>query len=113
VLRRESGAAISPSEFDSAEKQYFPQIGEGEKQRAQKKANRELATRGILAEVPDADTRVSQVRGTGAPKAESAAPKGPQPKQKSMNIGGRDVMAELAPDGKYYVQQNGKWFEVR
>jgi len=66
VLRRESGAAISPSEFDSAEKQYFPQPGEGPNQRAQKKANRELATRGILAEVPDAETRVAQVRGGSA-----------------------------------------------
>jgi hypothetical protein len=66
VLRRESGAAISPSEFDSAEKQYFPQPGEGPTQRAQKKANRELATRGILAEVPDSETRVAQVRGGGA-----------------------------------------------
>lgn len=42
-----------------------------------------------------------------------AAPKGPQPKSKPINVGGKDVMAELAPDGKYYVQQNGKWFEVR
>lgn len=64
VLRRESGAAISPSEFDSAEKQYFPQPGETSPAIvAQKKANRELAMRGILAEVPDSDNRVKQVRG--------------------------------------------------
>jgi hypothetical protein len=30
-----------------------------------------------------------------------------------MNVGGKDYMAELAPDGKYYVQQGGKWFEVK
>lgn len=29
VLRRESGAAISPSEFKDADKQYFPQPGDG------------------------------------------------------------------------------------
>lgn len=40
VLRRESGAAISPSEFKSAEKQYFPQPGDSPKVIAQKKANR-------------------------------------------------------------------------
>jgi hypothetical protein len=116
VLRRESGAAISPSEFESAELQYFPQPGEGEGQRAQKKAARERSMRGILAEVPDAESRVAQVLGTAAPTAApaaAAAPKGPQPKQKAMNIGGQDVMAELAPDGKYYVQKGGKWFEVR
>lgn len=36
-----------------------------------------------------------------------------QPKTKPINIGGQDFMAERAPDGKYYVQKNGKWFEVR
>lgn len=63
VLRRESGAAIAASEFDSAEKQYFPQPGEDATVKAQKKKNRELAARGILAEVPDADNRVAKVRG--------------------------------------------------
>lgn len=63
VLRRESGAVISPQEFDNAELQYFPQAGETPAQKAQKKANRELATRGILAEVPDSDNRVAKIRG--------------------------------------------------
>jgi hypothetical protein len=52
VLRRESGAAISPGEFDNAERQYFPQIGEGDKVAAQKAKNRQLAISGMLAEVP-------------------------------------------------------------
>lgn len=52
VLRRESGAAISPGEFDSARKQYFPQVGDSAAVKAQKKANRKLATDGLLAEVP-------------------------------------------------------------
>jgi hypothetical protein len=77
VLRRESGAAISPSEFESAEKQYFPQPNEGPAQIAQKKAARELSMRGILAEVPDADQRVAQVRGTGQAAASSTAAKQP------------------------------------
>lgn len=53
VLRRESGAVISDSEFDNAEKQYFPQVGDAPSVIQQKAANRALATRGILAEVPD------------------------------------------------------------
>lgn len=113
VLRRESGAVIADSEFANGDKQYFPQIGDGKDVIAQKKRNREVAMRGILEEVPDGEARVSKVRGPTASKAEAAAPKGPQPKQKAMNIGGQDVMAELAPDGKYYVQKGGKWFEVR
>jgi len=74
VLRRESGAAISPSEFDSAEKQYFPQPGEGPATRAQKKQARELSMRGILAEVPDSDNRVAKVRNgpaAGAPNIDA------------------------------------------
>jgi hypothetical protein len=39
-LRRESGAAISPSEFANARKQYFPQIGDGEAVLKQKAENR-------------------------------------------------------------------------
>lgn len=42
VLRRESGAAISPSEFDSARKQYLPQPGDTTKNLNQKRANRQL-----------------------------------------------------------------------
>ncbi len=42
-LRRESGAAISPSEFDSANKQYFPAPGDSPEVIAQKAANRRAA----------------------------------------------------------------------
>jgi hypothetical protein len=39
-LRRESGAAISPSEFESADKQYFPVPGDKPEVIRQKEANR-------------------------------------------------------------------------
>lgn len=52
VLRRESGAVISPSEFDNAEKQYFPQVGDSPQVIAQKTANRKIAAEGIMQEVP-------------------------------------------------------------
>lgn len=64
VLRRESGAAIASSEFDNADKQYFPQIGDTAAVIAQKRKNREIATRGIAADVPDSENRISQVRGS-------------------------------------------------
>jgi hypothetical protein len=54
VLRRESGAAISEGEYSNADKQYFPQIGDDAKVIAQKAANRQLAIKGILMEVPEA-----------------------------------------------------------
>jgi hypothetical protein len=46
-LRRESGAAISPSEFDNANKQYFPQPGDSADVIAQKRRSRELAVRNM------------------------------------------------------------------
>ncbi|MBD3844269.1 hypothetical protein IED13_01065 [Bosea sp. SSUT16] len=47
VLRRESGAAISESEFDNARKQYFAQPGDGKDVLAQKARNRQTAIQGI------------------------------------------------------------------
>jgi hypothetical protein len=42
-LRRESGAAIAPSEFESANKQYFPTPGDSPETIKQKAANRRAA----------------------------------------------------------------------
>lgn len=61
----------------------------------------------IIKDMEDAQKRV-----VGKPAATS----GLRPKQassKTINIGGQEMRAERAPDGKYYVQQNGKWFEVK
>jgi hypothetical protein len=52
VLRKESGAVISPQEFANADRQYFPQPGEGKKVRDQKREARRRATELMLAEVP-------------------------------------------------------------
>jgi hypothetical protein len=50
VLRRESGAAIAPTEFENAEAQYFPTWGDKPTTIAQKKANRDLVIKNILRE---------------------------------------------------------------
>ena len=47
VLRRESGSAISQSEFDNARIQYFPQTGDSPEVKAQKAMNRKTAIEGI------------------------------------------------------------------
>ena len=46
-LRQESGAAIAESEFTNAQKQYFPQPGDGPQVIAQKKKNRATAIQGL------------------------------------------------------------------
>lgn len=53
VLRRESGAVISDSEFSNARRQYFPQPNDKKENLAQKARNRQLAIDGLLAEVPE------------------------------------------------------------
>ena len=40
MLRRESGAAISPAEFENARRQYLPQPGDTPQTLAQKRQNR-------------------------------------------------------------------------
>ena len=62
ILRRESGAVISPQEFDNADKQYFPQPGDSEQVIAQKRANRGTAISGL---------RVGSGRGVDLPEAAS------------------------------------------
>lgn len=48
VLRKESGAAISPSEFANAAKQYFPQPGDSEEVLSQKAANRQTVINNLF-----------------------------------------------------------------
>lgn len=47
ILRRESGAAISPSEFASGDKQYFPLPGDDAGTLAQKKQNRDTQIKNL------------------------------------------------------------------
>jgi len=73
VLRRESGAVISDSEFANAAKQYFPQPNDSQTVKAQKAKNRSLAINGMLAEVPEGK------RASITPNAQTAAPGAPKP----------------------------------
>jgi hypothetical protein len=47
ILRRESGAVISPSEFENGDKQYFEQFGDSDEVIEQKRMNRETAIAGL------------------------------------------------------------------
>ena len=47
LLRQESGAAIGKDEFDSAERQYFPQVGDKPEVIEQKRRNRETAANAL------------------------------------------------------------------
>lgn len=67
ILRRESGAAIAPSEFDSATKQYFPRPGDSAETLAQKAANREMVQRNLIAASGSAYEEVVPMSNVTAP----------------------------------------------
>lgn len=60
VLRRESGAAVSPSEFDTAIKQYIPTPGDSQETLALKEQNRLLVQRNFINESGKAYQPLSQ-----------------------------------------------------
>jgi hypothetical protein len=66
VLRKESGAAISPSEFANEEKKYFPQIGDSAKVIKQKQDARDLAIKAL--EVQAGPTGAKSIKAQQNPK---------------------------------------------
>ena len=58
ILRRESGAAIAPSEFESAQKQYFAQRGDTTAILEQKARNRQVVVQALRLEAGDAFTQL-------------------------------------------------------
>jgi len=71
VLRRKSGATITPAEISKAQKQYFPRPGDSEKIIAQKKANRIQEIKSLQAEAGKALQLVPLI---GAETATAPAP---------------------------------------
>lgn len=68
VLRRESGAVISPSEFDNAYRQYLPRPNDDAKTLANKKANRQLVAASFQQAAGPAYSSVETLLGqTGTP----------------------------------------------
>lgn len=104
VLRQESGAAISQSEFDNARKQYFSQSNDTPEVIAQKQANREAAINGF---------RISA--GPGA-KNIGGAPAQAQPAQPQQQPTGAPKVGTV--DGKHVYlggppHDPASWAEVR
>jgi len=95
TLRRESGAAISPKEFESAEKQYFPRVGDTPEVVAQKAENRKSVAAAMLAE-----------GGPATGKVESAFASLPSQKVRKQD-GGLIPSAQAAPMPKAGEVQQG------
>lgn len=67
TLRRESGAVISPSEFDNAYKQYLPRAGDTPTTLAEKKKNRDIVFASLRRAAGNAYQSVDELLGTGTP----------------------------------------------
>lgn len=74
LLRKESGAAISQQEFENAQKQYFPQPGDGAEVIAQKRTNRMTAMEGMMQGAGRGYKPPPDYVGTKGPATAGAAP---------------------------------------
>lgn len=108
VLRKESGAVISPEEFTNAERQYFPQVGDAPAVIEQKRKNRDLAIQGITLGAGSGAGQVARAQAQG--RSEGAAIKTPS-RQFSLDDGSK-VLGQLGADGNYYVMKNGRRYRV-
>jgi hypothetical protein len=72
VLRQESGAAISPSEFENARKQYFPQAGDSKEVVEQKRKNRETAIKSFEISAGPGIRKIESSKNPAAPAAGGA-----------------------------------------
>lgn len=100
ILRKESGAAISPTEFATAEKQYFPRYGDAPGVVRQKRRNLEQALAGLRTAAGRGWDKTPLVGGQGAQVTEAAF--------KAAWSAAKPGEKVLAPDGKFYVKKGGK-----
>ena len=69
ILRKESGAAISPQEFTTAEKLYFPKPGDAASVITQKQKARDLAIKAMKVQAGPGAKSIDQLEAGGSPSA--------------------------------------------
>ena len=101
LLRRESGAAISPSEFANAEQQYFPQPGNPPEVVDQKRRNRENAIKGLEV---SSGPGVSNPLVTGTDTVDGT-------QSKPMQIGPAGEGFDKVKPGQFYITPDGNVYQ--
>lgn len=96
VLRKESGASISPAERQSGERQYFPRPGDAKEVVDQKRQNRLLAMAGLEAEAGSALGKI-QVPQPGSPVSNKLGKSGLTSEQRKARLAEID---RLLAEGK-------------
>jgi hypothetical protein len=109
-LRKESGAAISSSEFEGEFQTFFPQYGDSPEVIQQKNAAREQATLGMKAESRGAYDHMFNSGGQSALPQQTA----PQPQQSAPQASPYPQYpnAKQAQDGHWYVEQGGQFYRI-
>jgi hypothetical protein len=109
ILRRESGAAISQSEFDNAYKQYIPRFGDSPEKLAEKQKNRQAAIAGI-AGGGGQSYRPPYTFGPNGELVETGNPKqGATPVQKTTVAAPSGAIAALKKDPRLSTQFDAKY----
>lgn len=104
-LRRESGAAISQTEFDNAEKQYFPQPGDKPPAIEQKRQARQRAVENMRAQSGPAYRQQNPEAAPAAPSSPASAPAAAQ----GAGGGLPDGTIIRGPNNERKIKQNGVW----
>jgi len=108
VLRQESGAVISDSEFINARQQYFPQPGDSPKVIEQKRANRERAIEGFKVSAgPGAGQIKSEPRGAATTAGVDSFDEMPDPRL----YNGRTI--DDSKTGIAYRSNGSSWVKVK
>lgn len=121
-LRRESGAAIAPSEFESADKQYFPRPGDSPQVIEQKRANRRAAITAMGREGgpsyrPEATFREDgaiastkpRIAPAQSPVEQPQQPQAAQPQPQAPAALSNGSTATNPKTGERIIFQDGKW----
>lgn len=74
VLRKESGASISPSEFETAEKIYFPKTGDSAAEIAQKQKTRKTVIEGMKVQAGPGASEINKRGGAGSAQVDTSNP---------------------------------------
>jgi hypothetical protein len=104
ILRRESGAVISDSEFANARQQYFQQPGDSKEVLAQKAANRLQAIQGIMGAAGQNYTPPKNYQ-TKPPEANA-----PKVQINSTNPAEAKLQYDNLPSGSLFIM-NGKSYQ--
>jgi len=103
ILRVESGASISQSEFDNAQRQYFPQSGDSKAVIDQKRQNRVIAMQGMAREAGPQYRPPAELINANKPRASQGT------SGDAIYAAARDALAKGASREKVLerLQQNG------